>query len=841
MKNLLSVVLVCILTQAGCSGSKGSDGSSLLLVGMAGSPAPVSPSSSSGSAAPSQVSGSAIEMWSTELAGVTPYKIACHPSPWGPAANFGACVVRYNYQSADSPAHIVYIPHNKPQVYPGHPVSYDDEWVADVCKNYSLAAGGNEIYIPERGKVTLPLAPELNALLRDYCPPVVVNNAPMVPAPPEPVADFALDRVALYPYEGKHLPEYGITLFFNQSIRCSSSLVGEVVGLWKRNSDGSFSQVQTRINCGVSSMHLGPGVYDDAIRQAKFDSGDFSGLLNGSAFEPNTTYRVLVSPALQAQSGTLLGDTNALGDISGTPNSFLGTEFTTAAAPCYPSYYEATQGGYGHGVCHFMRHFSAYAPGQVAPVTPRDYSRALGSGPAFDVVDPADKSCNQLRPTLVERLNPGTWNIMPAVGDSWETPMFPAGSNSAYPPVALCIHHPGEPNEFTEAIVADAVDLNTAQQNCDRFVRIRSEPIDPDQEYPNTSLYLGTESQYWYANNAFRCNTQQQTPPPTTECLNKITVDTTQGRWFETPATEIQTASGKTLKVKGIHSFWDYEKLYVRVRGNCKPGWYNLKITAMNHGGPLPAWYKAFYVSVRNERDEKNYGLSIPASGEAYSSATVPVWIDSGDSDLQVKWTNDAYLTDVYDANLQIKSITLAAMKGIPPAPASTAKAGKFCEMIGRFYGDTKIIFANDPGGISAYCFEDMISGKYEVAIKGRSHGKLPATFKSFDLRVFGDGVEGRASIPASETKSQVGKTTLDLRRGDKKLNVAWANPETATEGLSLQIESITITRVGDSQRSDLSAFFLQNTPSKGIIWLALALVVVSAGGIVLLKRIRRA
>ncbi|MCE9599061.1 MAG: hypothetical protein K8S54_13945 [Spirochaetia bacterium] len=784
MMRTKSISIFClILSLATCGGSKDSSSGLLLaLAGGGGNPAAVSPSDSTGTSVSQAVPTSEIQRLTEDLIGQQAMSINCEPAPFSTPPDFAACLSHIN-------------PDAKPDVsywsYRSFSVDPVATFIQENCKNITRNHRGNGLVQDGDWSVIYPLPAELINELTTYCKPIQPTTPPVVLPPAPTPEDFTLTSLQIYPVDGKHLPESGVVdLLFNNDIVCPIS-----------------QNKQTAVD--------------------NFANGNYSP--NVTYFEPNSTYRVLVSSALKDQHGTPLGDSNTLGDISAA-GAFLGVEFETAAGPCVPSYFESIGQGWGQG--HYRFSLGSY------PLNPQENTCMIPAGPALRSLDTI-QGATVMRPGVVESLRPGNWKAYSTGAYSCAAPLVINDYNqhvSSYPPVALCIHRAGEPNEFVEAITYGTVDIATAKARCPRWIQLRSDPIDPDESYPTTSLNVSEGSENWKQNNNFRCEKEPSGHNPET-CENSITLDTTQGRWYETPSTPVQVPGGKTIKQKGFHTFWDYEKLYLRVRGNCKPGWYSLKLTAMNYGGPLPEGYAAYYVSITNERDQKAYGLSVKASESAYNSGTVAVWIDKGDSDLSIRWTNDAYLEGKYDANLQIKAITLTQSKAIPPAPSTSLKSGKFCRMIGRYYGDTARIYANEPGGIVSFCFGDLESGKYEITVKATSKGALPEGYATFPIKVSGDGVESMANVPAS-TQAKSAKTTLDLRKGAGRLDLSWIDKGSASESASVQIESVSIKRIGDSQRSQLGAFLL-NAGSSGFVIPAILLVIVSGAGILLLQRLR--
>lgn len=150
-------------------------------------------------------------------------------------------------------------------------------------------------------------------------------------------------------------------------------------------------------------------------------------------------------------------------------------------------------------------------------------------------------------------------------------------------------------------------------------------------------------------------------------CDRTVAIDTSAGNWFETPRSTRDERS-----VSGIHTYWQDQALMVHVRGNCKAGWFRIRVTAKNTAGPLPSWYSHFLVGVKDSDRSHDYeSIAIKASDDHYSAGSRLVFLSEGDSHFKLTWSNDAYRQGAYDANIQIKSIQIV------PAKKKTAKEHK--------------------------------------------------------------------------------------------------------------------------------------------------------------------
>lgn len=322
---------------------------------------------------------------------------------------------------------------------------------------------------------------------------------------------------------------------------------------------------------------------------------------------------------------------------------------------------------------------------------------------------------------------------------------------------------------------------------------------------------------------------EDTTPEPTQEDKGKDDqqsckamvkeIDTSKGRWYNTAESLIPhpKQKNKFIKAKGIHTYWAYEKLLVKVNSNCEGGKYELVVVAKNLG-KLPDWYHFFVVKVFNEKTGENLGtMLIRASDQRYHRGKLIVTLPKGDNILNVLWTNDAYEPNKYDANIQIKRIMIRKVVTKDKKQILTRKGSNFCDVNGRwFIGD------NPPSAYTywanqtvSYCLRTEKAGKYEVILRaGNAKNGLPLMpqYKEFKVLVAANGKSNYITIPAEQGKYHRGSTTLDLPAGDIVLNVTWLNDQYQPPEYDANIEIVRVRlkRVGDIE-SPIAAFLLQN------------------------------
>ncbi len=309
-------------------------------------------------------------------------------------------------------------------------------------------------------------------------------------------------------------------------------------------------------------------------------------------------------------------------------------------------------------------------------------------------------------------------------------------------------------------------------------------------------------------------------------------LDPTQGRWFQ---------DGK----KGFYTFWARQTLLLKVRGNCEAGWYKLMVKATNTRGPLPDFYSNFNLNVQdNISGRTKGGMLIKAKDNGYHMGQMYVYLEAGDTDLNLMWTNDAYKKGVYDANILIADVMLHKNPTQRVRKNDERSAVNYCYEKGRWFynadeGTARTYWRNQTIG---FCFYDLPAGTYEVEIEARNYGKtgLPPGYKNFQVNVAADGVAGEAIVPAHEKAFKKGKVVLDLRGGDATVNLTWLNDryKKGEYDANIEIRSVRLKRIGDSSRTGLSAFLSNAGQGTGLV--ITVSVVVALLGLGLLYAYRR-
>lgn len=440
------------------------------------------------------------------------------------------------------------------------------------------------------------------------------------------------------------------------------------------------------------------------------------------------------------------------------------------------------------------------------------------------------QSCDSTMKEVPAALRPAQRTFDEGLGCAAAVYGDPNGSTYRSTGVAgVCIENPGKNNEYV-IVYHTPADKAKARASCKGYWRegfpgyahSQNSAHNPGDKIEGTTAACPSSGEN-------EGGVSTQLPPAGQSCEGrKIEIDTTMGRWYNTPERKIPhpTKPGKYTQVKGIHTYWQNEPLIVRVKNNCQEGYYKLTFRGMNVDGPLPDFYKGFTLTLQKGNKDLA-GMVLGASDSLYSNAAAVVYLDKGDSEFRLMWRNDAYKEKVYDANFHLNSVNLAFQPSYAPSEKLSRTGKEFCGMDGRFFTGTRSIWTDAANQSVSYCFPGLKSGKYEVRLTAKNHGTLPAGYTAFQVRVAGDGVQADISVPASAEKSQTGKAVLDLTNGDRPLSIVWTNNAGVTDEIraAIEIESIQLRRVGDSERSVIAAFMSAHPGRTTLIAAMLALV----------------
>ncbi len=466
------------------------------------------------------------------------------------------------------------------------------------------------------------------------------------------------------------------------------------VTLWKKTGVDKWEYVPGTVKC--ANVHFGFNHLDSVIYPVIpywFKEGDdpektlakrdLSNIkkVNELWLDPNSTYRVLVSLDIKAKNGKKLAEIpdwkynpnqytpSPVSPHSidsslftfGTENNYYWADFKTMPAPCFKTYFDFS--GYGYPYYHqFYNGSEQEAHGTVYSFTPPSvyipiYSNQYANGYAntIQLTGPAlmNKSRLELCSIIPDLCIPNI-NYLPnrAILNYLDNRYSPDEYDyNREDFTGQCVLNPGKETEyvnvFSRGYYFDKVALKNQCQQKKGIWRNHSYEL-PSYNFQQTRCSVNSGSGSGGNGN-----------PVCRVASGRI--DVTQGNWYETKKEEITNPQNrnKKISISGIHTFWENQKLIYKIKSNCKSGDYNLTILAKNIFGPLPSDFKTFKIKILNKKDGKTYDMEINASDLKYNSGRITLFIDKGDTDLEILWTNDAYKESVYDANIQIKSISL--------------------------------------------------------------------------------------------------------------------------------------------------------------------------------------
>ncbi len=285
----------------------------------------------------------------------------------------------------------------------------------------------------------------------------------------------------------------------------------------------------------------------------------------------------------------------------------------------------------------------------------------------------------------------------------------------------------------------------------------------------------------------------------------------------------------------GIHTYWANQDLFFDVKNNCKAGWYRLRMEARNYDGKLPDFYTHFTVMVKNQRTDKWVGgLLIKAADNNYHTGSMLVYLPEGNTRLNLLWNNDAYESGNYDANIDIKDVTINYSSMQQPRGSLVRRANQFSELNGRFFWDKNSVYTYWANQTIGFDFPNLQPGLYQVRVVAKNNGKLPQNYQNFNVEVdTNNGTSAVMQIPADDRNYRAGTVNLDLTGGDTTVYLNWTNDQYAANqyDANIQIKTIRLIRIGDSQRSALAAYLIAKARSnKGIIMILGGMVIVLSG-----------
>ncbi len=288
---------------------------------------------------------------------------------------------------------------------------------------------------------------------------------------------------------------------------------------------------------------------------------------------------------------------------------------------------------------------------------------------------------------------------------------------------------------------------------------------------------------------------------------------------------QIKARYGVNRFQDGIWTAWANQVLYVNARVD-KTGWYRLRVVAKNIYGPLPDFYSDFNIHVSNETSGKDIGgVLVKASDTANQANGLWVYLERGDNKLKLMWTNDAYQKGVYDANINIRKIALSYHGTQAPRMGMRRNAHQYSYIDGRFFWDANSVRTYWANQCIGFDYSNLKAGKYRVIVDAKNYGVVPREYTNFSVRVnTDDGAEAVMSIPADAQQWKRGEVVLDIT-GPTTIYLTWTNDmykpdRNPVEDANIQIRSIRLQRIGNSERSRIAAYLLGTRSGNAVMML---------------------
>ncbi len=380
-----------------------------------------------------------------------------------------------------------------------------------------------------------------------------------------------------------------------------------------------------------------------------------------------------------------------------------------------------------------------------------------------------------------------------------------------------------EIKEYKQVLNAEKADLRQERQNLKemrkiiRETRKNKEPVDELRSNYQAALDIYRENLKTYKENR-----------------NKLAVLQFDRKMLVSKMQEARAELGYGRRQSGIYTAWANQDILLNMENINKAGWYVLKIDAKNIFGDIPDSYKYFNITVNDDLNGKKIGgMQIPASTEKYQRGTMYIYLEEGQNQLSIKWTNDYYKKGQYDANINISRITLGYAKSMTKQYEKGVRtAHQYSEVNGRFFWDNDSVRTYWAGQRIGFNYKDLQPGKYRIIVQAKNYGEagLADNYKEFKVDV--DPTSGESitlSIEASDDQYKTARGDLSLSGGDTTIYLTWTN-DSYRKGqydANIQYRRIRLKRVGDLEDSALTAYLL-GTQAGNRMLLIFAFVVIS-------------
>lgn len=281
-------------------------------------------------------------------------------------------------------------------------------------------------------------------------------------------------------------------------------------------------------------------------------------------------------------------------------------------------------------------------------------------------------------------------------------------------------------------------------------------------------------------------------------------------------------------KIEGIYTNWAYQNLHLKINKG-ESGWYRLIVIAKNRG-TLPDSYDRFSFNLTNSSGNLIGSFKVKASNRVYNRGSIDFYLDKPAGEvLNIIWTNDYYVENKYDANVNIKKVVLKKIK----TPKQNNKKNvnlqgdQYSTMDGRWFFNNQCAYTYWSGQEIGYTFKNLEEGVYEITIEAMNEGTLPLPkdYREFKLDVESDYDSASMNIDASDKKWMSGTVTMNFPEGSTTVYLTWTNDSYKEKSYdtNIKIKSISVKKV---KESNLTAYLLKTKPGNKIFILAAFLVI---------------
>jgi hypothetical protein len=228
-------------------------------------------------------------------------------------------------------------------------------------------------------------------------------------------------------------------------------------------------------------------------------------------------------------------------------------------------------------------------------------------------------------------------------------------------------------------------------------------------------------------------------------------------------------------------------------------GNWTLGLTAKNEPNPsapgLPPGY-AYNIQVLIDGVSRG-SFGVPGSTSSFQTGTLALSAPSGVHTVRFTWTNDAWTSGLYDANIRVQSVSFAPGQVLPPPPPSpppptgntttrTATQATAASTGWSISGTERYTWSANKW--LEYSIDFGTGGNWTLGLTAKNEPNpsapgLPPGY-AYNIQVLIDGVSrGSFGVPGSTSSFQTGTLALSAPSGVHTVRFTWTN-DAWTSGL---------------------------------------------------------